>query len=306
MYPHKITAQRPIMLDLQTATFVSTVDAPKQLPPERAYWFLFQNDKLLVRSGPYMGEVLQADSIDELGIAPVRTQYLGYLEDAHKSRVHCFSGEIDREATIPDGLTVQGLRELDAQLGDLIFGLAGRAVEIVNWDRTHQFCGQCGTATETLEHERAKRCPNCGLLAYPRLSPAIIIAVTRRMEGEDRILLARNHRFPPGRYSVVAGFVEPGESLEDTARREVFEEVGIRISNIRYFGSQPWPFPNSLMLGLTAEYESGDIVVEEAEIADAGWFSTHDLPHLPPKISIARKLIDAFVTKNGGGTVQEW
>ncbi|MFN2200660.1 MAG: NAD(+) diphosphatase [Caldilineaceae bacterium] len=294
------------MLDLQTATFVSTVDAPEQSAPERAYWFLFQGDKLIVRSGPYMGEVLQANSVDELGIVPIRTQYLGYLEDAQGSRLQCFSGEIDPEAIIPSGMTAQGLRELGAQLGDLVFGLAGRAVQIVNWDRRHQYCGQCGTPTETLEHERAKRCPNCGLIAYPRLSPAIIIAVTRQIEGENRILLARNHRFPPGRYSVVAGFVEPGESLEDTARREVFEEVGIRIRNIRYFGSQPWPFPNSLMLGLTAEYESGDIVVEEEEIADAGWFSAHDLPHLPPKISIARKLIDAFVADNGGGPAQEW
>ena len=196
--------------------------------------------------------------------------------------------------------------EIGAQIGDTLFSLAGRAVQIVNWDRTHQYCGQCGTPTETVSFERAKECPNCKLTSYPRLSPAIIIAVTRCMGDEKRILLARNHRFPPGRYSVVAGFVEPGESLEDTARREVFEEVGIRIQNIRYFDSQPWPFPNSLMLGFTAEYESGDFVLEEEEIADAQWFAADDLPRLPPKISIARRLIDAFVSANGGGPVREW
>lgn len=294
------------MLDLQTARFISTVDAPPTPSKEPAYWFLFQADKLLVRSGPYMGEALQARQPGELGLDPIRTEYMGYLQDAHGGRMLCFSGELDVEAEIPSGMTAQGLRELHAQLGDTLWSLAGRAVQIVNWDRTHQFCGQCGTPTEPLSYERARQCPNCGLTSYPRIAPAIIIAVTRRMEGENRILLARNHRFPPGRYSVVAGFVEPGESLEDTARREVFEEVGIRIRNIRYFGSQPWPFPNSLMLGFTADYDSGDITLEEEEIADAQWFPAHDLPQLPPKISIARKLIDAFVAENNGGPIREW
>ena len=253
-----------------------------------------------------MGETPQAHSASELGLDPMRTQYLGYLVDAHSRKVHCFSAEIGAEHEIPSGMTSQGLRELHAQIGDLLFAIAGQAVQIVNWDRTHQYCGQCGTPTATMSYERAKKCPTCGLTNYPRLSPAIIISVIRQMDGENRILLARNHRFPPDRYSVVAGFVEPGESLEATARREVQEETGIRIRNVRYFGSQPWPFPNSLMIGFTAEYDSGDIQVEEAEIADAQWFPVDDLPHLPPKISIARKLIDAFIAENGGAPVREW
>ncbi len=126
--------------------------------------------------------------------------------------------------------------------------------------------------------ERARRCPVCNLTSYPRLSPAIIIAVVRRDAHGERILLARNHRFPPGRYSVVAGFVEPGESLEACAQREVLEEVGLRIKNVRYFASQPWPFPNSLMIGFTAEYEDGEITLEESELADAEWFTADDLP----------------------------
>ena len=294
------------MLDLQTAKFVSTITAPPEPQKEPAYWFIFQQDKLLVRPGPYMAQVPQARDVTELGVEPARTQYMGYLQDNHGGEAHCFSGELDAAQAIPDGMAAQGLRELHAQIGDTLFSLAGRAVQIVNWDRTHQYCGQCGTPTETVSFERAKECPNCKLTSYPRLSPAIIIAVTRCMGDEKRILLARNHRFPPGRYSVVAGFVEPGESLEDTARREVFEEVGIRIQNIRYFDSQPWPFPNSLMLGFTAEYESGDFVLEEEEIADAQWFAADDLPRLPPKISIARRLIDAFVSANRGGPVREW
>jgi NAD+ diphosphatase len=165
----------------------------------------------------------------------------------------------------------------------------------MEWDRTHQFCGRCGAPMERVPNERAKKCTVCGLANYPRLSPAIIIAVTRMIEGEKRILLARNHRYPAGRYSVLAGFVEPGESLEECAAREVMEEVGIEIANIHYFGSQPWPFPNSLMLGFTADYRGGDFHLEDAEIAEAGWFSANNLPNLPQKPSIARQLIDAFV-----------
>jgi NAD+ diphosphatase len=143
------------------------------------------------------------------------------------------------------------------------------------------------------------RCPACGLSSYPRLAPAIIIAVVRRTDNGPRLLLARNHRFPPGRYSVVAGFVEPGESLEECAEREVLEEVGIRIANLRYFGSQPWPFPHSLMVAFTAEYAGGAITLDGSEIADAGWFAADALPQLPPRMSIARRLIDWFAAEHG-------
>ena len=139
--------------------------------------------------------------------------------------------------------------------------------------------------------ERAQVCPQCGLTAFPRLSPAIIVCIRR---GEQ-ILLARNHRFPPGRFSVLAGFVEPGETLEEAVAREVREEVGIRVRDIRYFGSQPWPFPNSLMLGFTAEYAEGELVVDESELAEAHWFTRDNLPDLPPPISIARRLIEDFL-----------
>ncbi len=178
-------------------------------------------------------------------------------------------------------------------------GIAGRAIQLVAFDRTNQFCGQCGSRTVDQEHERAKRCPECGLIVYPRLSPAIIIAVTRRIEGRLHILLARNHRFPTGRFSVLAGYVEPGETLEECAAREVCEEVGIDLANIRYFGSQPWPFPNSLMIGFTAEYAGGEIKLEESELADARWFPADELPGMPPPFTIARQLIDWFVQEAG-------
>jgi NAD+ diphosphatase len=143
--------------------------------------------------------------------------------------------------------------------------------------------------------ERAKECPQCGLLAFPRLSPAIIVLVQRRHE----LLLARPYHFPPGLYSVIAGFVEPGETLEEAVVREVREEVNLAIKDIRYFGSQPWPFPHSLMIGFTATHAGGEISIDDAEIEDAGWFKADALPTLPGKISIARKLIDWFLAKQG-------
>ncbi len=198
------------------------------------------------------------------------------------------------DAPRPEGVIAAGLRELYPRLGDQLFGVAGRAVQVIAWDRTHQYCGQCGAPTVTMAGERAKRCPRCGLVNYPRLSPAIIIAIVRCTEYGRQLLLARNHRFPSGRFSVLAGYVEPGESLEECAAREVLEEVGIRIKNIRYFGSQPWPFPNSLMVGFTAEYDGGELKLEDGELAEAHWFPADALPDLPPRMTIARRLVDWF------------
>ena len=143
---------------------------------------------------------------------------------------------------------------------------------------------------EDMPDERAKRCPACGLVNYPRLSPAVIVAVIKG----DQILLARNKRFRAPFYSVLAGFVEPGETLEQCVQREIHEEVGLSVKNIRYFGSQPWPFPNSLMIGFVADYAGGEIAVDNSELMEAGWFSAESLPVLPSPISIAWQLIDWF------------
>lgn len=173
---------------------------------------------------------------------------------------------------------------------------AGRAVQIVEWGRTHRFCGRCGGRTTEMDGERAMRCPECGLMAFPRLSPAMITLVTRGEPGPDQeALLARGAQWTAPMYSCLAGFVEPGESLEAAVLREVAEEVGLSVRSPSYFGSQPWPFPNSLMIGFRVEYDSGDIVCDPAEIADAGWYRKDDLPMIPPGISIARKLIDAWL-----------
>ncbi|HWS76701.1 MAG TPA: NAD(+) diphosphatase, partial [Quisquiliibacterium sp.] len=191
--------------------------------------------------------------------------------------------------SLPEGLRAAGLRNWFGVLDDETLSIAMRAVQVLEWDRTHRFCGACGTPTEQVGHERAKRCPACGLVSYPRISPAMMVLVTRGRE----LLLGRGVTFPPGRYSALAGFVEAGESIEESVAREVHEEVGIEVRDLRYFGSQSWPFPNSLMIAFRAEYAAGELQPDPAELADAQWFAPEALPQLPPRLSIARALIDS-------------
>jgi NAD+ diphosphatase len=187
-----------------------------------------------------------------------------------------------------------GIRSLLGGFDEDILGVISRAFQIIHWERTHLFCGRCGAANMPKEDERAKVCPACGLVIYPELSPAIIVAISKGRE----LLLAHARRWlSTPFYSVLAGFVEPGETFEQAVMREVMEEVGIEIRDIRYFGSQPWPFPNSIMVGFTAEYESGELRVDENELTDAGWFTSDKLPNLPRKGSIAGRLIQDFVDR---------
>lgn len=194
------------------------------------------------------------------------------------------------------GLQFCGLRDLFGIAESAHFAMAGRASQIIAWHRTHQFCGRCGAPTSESERGRAKYCPSCRLSFYPRLSPSIIVLVTR---GEE-MLLARNVRWPAGRYSTLAGFVEPGETVEEALHREVHEEVGIEVTNLRYQGSQPWPFPNSLMVGFHADYGAGEIRLQREEIADARWFHFSALPEIPGRTAISRWLIDAYVEEVSG------
>jgi NAD+ diphosphatase len=189
-----------------------------------------------------------------------------------------------------------GFRALIAFFDIEIFALVGRAMHVVDWATTSKFCGRCGSLTVRSEKERCMLCLKCGLPTYPRIAPAIIVLVRRGKQA----LLARNAKFPGAFYSTLAGFSEIGESLEETLVREVREEVGIGVNDIRYFGSQPWPFPHSLMLGFTATWLDGEIKIDGEEIADAQWFSADALPEIPPPISIARRLIDAWVAEVQG------
>jgi NAD+ diphosphatase len=259
------------------------------MQPEQGLWFVYQAEKLIVKVNGDSILIPGGPDLQQVKLAPIRQQYLGALDGRP-----CLAAELPAEVGIPDGYKAMGLRELFGSLEDEYIWIAGRANQLVDWTQSHQFCGRCATPTEDKADERAKVCPQCGLINYPRLSPAVIVAVYK----ENQLLLARNRRFRSGYYSVLAGFVEPGETLEDCVKREIYEEVNVDVKNIRYFGSQPWPFPNSLMVAFTAEYAGGRIKANQAEITEAGWFTADELPHIPPKITIARWLIDWFKSRD--------
>jgi NAD+ diphosphatase len=188
------------------------------------------------------------------------------------------------------------LRKLYGRIPEQEWIIAGRAEQIINYERTHQYCGRCGTPTETNPVDRGRVCPACKHMAFPRLSPAMIVLV----EKGEQALLAWGRQFPGRFFSTLAGFVEPGESLEQAVEREVMEEVGVTVTNVRYFGSQPWPFPHSLMCGFQCEWEAGDIVIQEEEIVEAGWFDADDLPPTPVGgMSIAGWLIEDWLQRQG-------
>lgn len=265
---------------------------PKTIPRSScrpdAWLFVFYTNRLLVIEAS--GEIRIPDNRDLDDIMPLdlSAQYLGDI-NGHP----CYYLDTHEIIDVPAKLAFRDLRSLLGQLDEDIFLLAGRAFQIANWNRMTKYCGKCGAITEMQDEELVKRCPRCKSLFYPRISPAVIVAVVR----DDKILLAHNKSFNNNRYSVIAGFVEPGERFEDCVRREVMEEVGIRIKNISYFASQPWPFPDSLMVGFTAEYDSGEINVDGKEIDDAGWYSYENLPQTPAKHTIAGRLINSFVVK---------
>ena len=195
----------------------------------------------------------------------------------------------------PANCLALNLRQAYAHLSEPVWMRAGRAFQILDWWREHRFCGRCGEKTVEQQEELAMLCPACGLRSYPRLAPAVITAVTN---GEE-ILLGRPRHFPDGMYSTLAGFVEPGETLEDAVRREVYEETGITVGGVHYFGSQPWPFPHSLMIGFAAETLERAIRLNDGELEDARWFPADAMPSLPGNMSIARRLIDAFLAGAG-------
>jgi NAD+ diphosphatase len=212
--------------------------------------------------------------------------YLGHLDGEHWWAQEVLAGELEADAPFEPLFMVAARQGTDAFLA------AGRAVQLVDWDRTHRFCGRCSTPTEPSVGERSRRCPSCALVAFPRLAPAAIVLV---QDDDGRALLAHGRSFQAPMWSALAGFVEPGETVEDAVKREVKEEVGIDVDRIEYVASQPWPFPHSLMLGFTARHAGGDIVIDESEIVDAQWFARDALPTIPPPLSIARRLIDDWL-----------
>ncbi len=246
--------------------------------------FVFRGGEVLVGEA---GALPDADGLARLETELSPPEVVGVLrETAYEVRW------VEKTTQAPEGYSFQGMRALWALWDDERVAVAGRAFQLQNWARTHRFCGVCGTPTERIKGERGIKCPSCGFSAYPRISPAMMVLIKKG----DAILLASNVNFPPNRYSALAGFLEVGESIEEAVHREVFEEVGLKVKDLRYFASQSWPYPHSLMVAFTAEYESGEILTQPDEIRDARWFSPTDtLPDLPPRLSIARALVDSHI-----------
>lgn len=256
---------------------------------EPAYWFLFRESQLLVQSNGETVAPLLVTTPAEMGLTVGPAHYLGQLDD-----VACYAAEVADDVTLPAGMELTNLRRLYGLMDEDFFWVGGRGVQVLDWDRNHRFCGRCGHPTEPHATERLRVCPQCKLGVYPRLDPAVIVAVT----WQDHILLARSSRHPAGFYSVLAGFVEPGETLEGCVLREVWEETKLQVHNIRYFGSQPWPFPRSLMVAFTCESLSSEFEIDGEELVEAGWFRPDNLPNIPPPLSISRHLVDWFVEQS--------
>lgn len=250
---------------------------------ETCYWFLFRGNEVLVPEGD--GTIQFGDTHRLFSQTPLALLFIGM-----SGGVPCYAVALDSSVQPPENFRFSDIRGLSGRTSNELLGVAARASHLLLFDRTTKFCGSCGAGNLLKESELAKQCPVCGQIIYPRLSPAIIVLVRR----SDEVLLARSPGFPPGMYSLIAGFVEPGETIEHAVHREVMEETGITICDLCYIGSQPWPFPDSLMIGFVASYAAGTIRADPAEIEDAGWFKRGALPGLPGPLSLSRALIDMF------------
>ena len=249
------------------------------------YGFIISNEKMLMDI---------SDPVPKIPLLPIPNPILqnGWIFGISQENA-CMIFEINPDETFNSHFrtikySFMDLRKIGMMTEKSTWYTCACAVELVDWHKKTQFCGRCGTRYDFSPVEEAKQCPNCKLIENPRLSPAMIVAIRK----DKQILLAHNKRFPGPMHSILAGFVIPGESVEDTIKREVKEEAGIEIKNIKYFGSQPWPFPNSLMLGFTAEYAGGNLFADGEEIDHIDWYSIDQLPPIPPPLSISRQLID--------------
>ncbi|MFK3739045.1 NAD(+) diphosphatase [Massilia sp. TN1-12] len=258
---------------------------PLLVPQESAdpLSFLFHAGRLLVRDADLA--LPDPEVVRSLRLDPQRLQPVGLLGGRYAR-----AGWLDDEAQAPAGYGWRGLRSLFGELDEALVAVAGRAFQIAEWARTHRFCGVCGSGTALAAGERSFKCTNCGHTAYPRISPAMMVLVRKG----DSFLLAQHAQYTVKRFVPLAGFVEAGESIEETVHREVFEEVGLRVHNLRYFGSQSWPFPHSLMIAFTADYLEGEIRTDPNEIVEARWFGPDDeWPERVPQMSISSMLVDA-------------
>jgi len=266
---------------LQTPASFTPLMAPQAHPDPLT--FLFHGGRLLVRGHDLA--LPDAAAVARLGFDTRRLLPVGLFGSRY-----CQTGWLDTDALTFPGYVWRTLRSLFADMDDELLGLASRAAQLAEWARTHRFCGACGSGTVLAGGERCFKCVGCGHLAYPRISPAMMVLVRKG----DAVLLALHVASPSGRFTPLAGFLEAGESIEEAVHREVFEEVGLRVHNLRYFASQSWPFPHSLMIAFTADYLNGEIRIDPNEIAEARWFGPNDeWPEPVRQVSISNVLVDA-------------
>jgi NAD+ diphosphatase len=270
---------------LQTPASFFPLHAGDTAPQNDAHTFVFRGDELLVHAERLT--LPDDDAFRALGADSDAVHAVGLWEQRY-----CRAAWVAPHAEPAPGYAFTKLRALFGSVDEQLLSIAGRAYQIAEWARTHRYCGACATPMQAVAGERCRRCPSCGMTAYPRISPAMMVLI----RNGDAILLARHTVSPTGRFSALAGFLEAGESAEDAVHREVYEEVGLKVDRLRYFGSQSWPFPHSLMIAFTAEYVSGEIRIDETEIAEARWFGPGDaLPEFAPGVSIASALISAHL-----------
>lgn len=265
---------------LQTPTsFRPVIDAEDHPDPLN---FVFQAGQLLLRESD-----LALPGRDELAqLITGEMHAVGMLGSRYCQTTWCA-----RDTPAPIGFAWRGLRSLFGVMDDAMVGLAGRASQLAEWTRTHRFCGACATPMTLMPGERCFRCPACQAMAYPRISPAMMVLIRKG----DQVLLALHRHSPSRRFTPLAGFLEAGESIEEAVHREVYEEVGLRVHNLKYFASQSWPFPHSLMIAFTADYLDGDIRLDDNEIEEARWFGPHDeWPEKVPQVSVSSVLVDAY------------
>jgi NAD+ diphosphatase len=275
--------------DVSMPSFVRTYP-PASPDPGLTVWLPFHKRELLTRS--VEGIPVLLDSGEGIaGLAPTEPLYLGTLDGRA-----CLTWDVGDDMTLPEGIQPLGLRAALAVLPESEAMLAGYASQMLDWRRTSRFCPVCGHETEAKPGDWGRHCPNCGYDRYPHVSPAVLILV----HDGDKVLLSHK----PGwgdMHSILAGFVEPGESLEDCVHREVLEEVGLDVTDLVYGGSQPWPFPHQLMVGFTARYAGGEIAIQEDELDGADWFTRGTLPSLPSSISLSRRLLDTWIRAGSQG-----
>jgi len=267
--------------------FISGLNLPEG--KTKNWWFAFSNNRILVEEQSSGIKIPFLNEAEWIGTIFKSRHFFGNLDGNP-----CYSGEIDENFKIPEGFALKDLRSLVGKISNDLLFTAGRAFQLNTWDLTSNYCSQCGKPVILKPDEWAKICPECGNIKYHSANPAIMVAVHR----DDKILLARSHNQPPDFFSVLAGFLEPGESMEECVKREVKEEVNINIKNIKYFGSQPYSPSNSIMIAFTAEYDSGEIEIDKSEIDTAGWFTKDNIPEItPPSFFLAGQLIKAFVSR---------